>query len=116
MKFYSEILNKKFDTQKECEEAEKSYAKQKQSEAIKHTTEYKDRLGKAYDAYKQALKDSETAKETAKKILDESNAQIEKILNEAEKRCSEAYTDLYNVLSDSVQSHPIYKYIMDFFD
>lgn len=89
MKFYSEKLNKLFDTEAELRDAEKALndAKVKKElgkrELAKNIEDAEANLDKAYQAY-------EDAKNEATKILDESNKQVIKILNDAKAKVAEA--------------------------
>lgn len=89
MKFYSEKLNKLFDTEADLRDAEKALQAEKvkkelgKKELAKSIEDAEANLDKAYQEYDEA-------KNTAAKILDESNKQVIKILNDAKAKVAEA--------------------------
>lgn len=106
MKFYSDVLNKFFETAEECTEAEETYAlqkqeiekqkKEKQALISKDKKELSDAIKLAEDDLSKAYENYDFAKEEARKILEESNQKILDLLNPAEaeiKKCQKARYD-----------------------
>jgi hypothetical protein len=89
MKYYSEKLNKMFDTEAALKDAEKALADANvkkevgKKELAKNIEQAEINLDKAYQAY-------DDAKNEAARILDESNKQVIKILNDAKAKVAEA--------------------------
>lgn len=118
MKFYSEILNKLFDSEEEVKTAEDSYRKEqeekeakKKAEALAVSKEKKElalaideaesNLNKAYDEY-------EEAKAEVKKILDESNKQMLEIITPAKKKIEEAQKAKFKAIADFNSKFGVY--------
>lgn len=97
MKYYSEILNKTFDTEKECFDAEKAFAKEQKINSDDKKTQNSKSKKELALAIQQAEKEIDEADKLygiaqlkAAKILDESNRKAEEILEEAQKRVRDA--------------------------
>lgn len=96
MKYYSDILKKNFNTEKECLEAEKQHALKSNEESKKQTqlSLRKKALAKEIDdadvKVTEANKLYDIAKDKARKILEDANKQAEKVLEEAEVKVREA--------------------------
>jgi DNA-directed RNA polymerase alpha subunit len=89
MKFYSETLNKLFDSEKELKMAEKSYEdKNLQKENTKK--ELSKKIEAAEVAVDEAYKNYEEARKYAAKLMDESNKEIIKIMNDAKAKVTES--------------------------
>ena len=101
MKYYSEILDKKFDTEEELHVAE--------AKARKDKAESAERLKEAENAVKAAYENLEKVQGEVRKILETSNAKMNKMLEDANytvKQAENAYikalrnVDVENVLVD----------------
>lgn len=114
MKYYSEKLNKHFNTEKECLKAEKQYEREKQfiknnkslnefetpeeiakdkvnkSLVSKEKKEYADKIKLAEEKLDEANNEYSIAQDKAAKILEESNKQIKEILDSAKNKVTEA--------------------------
>lgn len=89
MKYYSEKLNKLFDSEKELKAAEKSFEdKNLQKENTKK--ELSQKIESAEAAVDAAYKNYEETRQLAAKIMDDSNKQIINIMNAAKKEVTEA--------------------------
>ena len=89
MKFYSEQLNKLFDSEKELKAAEKSFEdKNLQKENTKK--ELSTKIESAEAALDAAHKNYEAVREEAAKLMDDSNKQIIKMMNEAKAQITAA--------------------------
>ncbi len=89
MKFYSEELQKLFDTEKELKDAEKAF---KDRQLVKETTkkELSQKIEDADKAVDDAYKNYEKAREYAAKLMDESNKEIIKIMEDAKAAIAKA--------------------------
>lgn len=89
MKYYSEILTKLFDSQKELEDAEKAY---KETQKSKDNTkkELSQKIEAADAAVDAAYKNYEEARVYAAKLMEESNKQIIEILEAAKDEITNA--------------------------
>ena len=108
MKYYSEILNKPFDTEKACLEAERNYQDQ-QSNASKRKRELDKAIQLAQQKVDQANNEYEVAKQKATKLLEESNKQIKEILDNAEKAVKDAEEEKYKAISNFNKEFGTYK-------
>jgi sugar-specific transcriptional regulator TrmB len=89
MKFYSETLNKLYDSEKELKAAEKAFNDQNlQKENTKK--ELSTKIEVAEVALDEAHKNYEAVREEAAKLMDESNKQIIKMMNDAKAKITEA--------------------------
>ncbi len=89
MKYYSETLNKLFDSEKELKAAEKVFEdKNIQKENTKKELSIK--IEAAETALDEAHKNYEAVREEAAKLMDESNKQILKMINDAKSKITEA--------------------------
>ena len=89
MKFYSETLNKLFDSEKELKAAEKAFEdKNIQKENTKK--EMSQRIEAAEIALDAAHRNYEAVREEAARLMDESNKQILKMINDAKAEITEA--------------------------
>jgi len=92
MKYYSEVLKKVFDTPEALNEAEaeSKRAEVKKAESRKalaaRVEQAQSNIDKAYECYDNAL-------EEVQKILDESNAKAEKLLNAAKEDIKRAESE-----------------------
>jgi len=92
MKFYSEKLNKLFDSEKELKSAEKAFD-EKNLVTENTKKELSKRIEAAEDAVDAAHKNYEVVKQEAAKLMDESNKQIANMLNEAKEKITSAEKD-----------------------
>lgn len=114
MKYYSEKLNRNFNTEKECLKAEKQYEREKtyiknnkplnegqtaelvakdkvnKSLVSKEKKEYADKITQAEKLLEQANKDYSIAQDKAAEILDKSNKEIKDLLDNAKAKVTEA--------------------------
>lgn len=114
MKYYSEKLDKTFNTEKECLKAEKEYerknkyikenkplnenetseelAKQQVNKSLisKEKKEYANKVAEAEKALEEANNIYSTAQDRAAEILETSNRQVKEILEEAKNRVKDA--------------------------
>lgn len=100
MKYYSEILDKAFDTEEECFKAEQQHkdmlAKQKQEtqktekNQSKAKKELADKVKQAEKNLDQAKKEYNQAEDKVAEILERSNKEITEILTAAKKKVAEA--------------------------
>lgn len=89
MKYYSEVLKKLFTSEKELKAAEKTFEdKNLQKENTKK--EMSVRIEAAEEALDAAHKNYEAVREEAAKVLDESNKQVIKMMNDAKARITAA--------------------------
>ena len=89
MKFYSETLNKLFDSEKELNAAEKAFNdKNLQKENTKK--ELSQKIEAAEVAVDAAHKNYEATRQEAAKLMDESNKQIVKMMNDAKAQITAA--------------------------
>ena len=91
MKYYSELLNKPFDTEKECLQAEKEFKRQQAKEDATKSAISADKkfmAGKIEEAnikLKEANENYKLARNKAAEILEKSNKEVEVILDEAKE-------------------------------
>ena len=91
MKYYSELLNKPFDTEKECLQAEKEFKRQQIKENATKSAISADKkfmAGKIEEAnikLKEANENYKLARNKAAEILEKSNKEVELILDEAKE-------------------------------
>lgn len=99
MKYWSELLQKPFDTEKECLQAEKEFKRKKaQEDATKSaiSADKKFMAGKIEEADKKLKEANESyklAKNKAAEILEKSNKEVETILEEAREVVRQAEKD-----------------------
>ncbi len=118
MKFYSDVLNKFFDTASECSEAEETYKLQKQEiekqkkeqQALisKDKKELSDNIRLAEDNLAKAYEEYELAKDEAKKILEESNQKVLDLLNPAKEEIKKCQKARYDAISKFNQKYGAY--------
>lgn len=108
MKYYSDVLNKIYDTEEELVEAEKAFEREKKDrEAAKEAGEAA--ISVAKEVLDKVAKEYELAKDKAAEILDTSNKEVEKIMKDAEdayKKAEEAY---FRALWDQKKKFGTYK-------
>lgn len=119
MKYYSEILDKYFDTQHELRKAERN-AKESTSTPVEKQeckTENKvccekKQLAKAVqqadEKLETAYKNFELAKEQAAKILEKANKQAEELLKPAKEKVNQAQKDKYQAVVDFNKKYGVY--------
>lgn len=101
MKYYSEVLHKTFDNEKECLKAEETFAEQQKKEVAAKKAEEealsktKKELAKAIEEADKAIDEAnklyDVAQDEAAKILEESNKQVTDILEAARGKVAEAH-------------------------
>ena len=114
-KYYSDILNKYFDSEAECIDAEKEFEESKKIEK-KKIDEYKaikrkllDEIDSADLEVKKALDDYDKAKAYAAEILEKSNEEAEAILNSAKSKVDAANKNKYDKLIEYTSKYGTYK-------
>lgn len=118
MRFYSELLNKLFDTEKECKEAEEKYNKEKEEKEAerkskaalvsKEKKELSDAVEAAEAKLTKAYEEYDLVKEEVKKILEESNQRALDLLNPAKEAIREAQKERYTAISEFNKKYGIY--------
>ena len=99
MKYYSEKLKTTFNTEKECLNAEASFqTKESIEKSLKK--QYSQRIENAETKLTNANHLYNVAKEKAKKILEDSNKQIEEILKAAQTEVEKASTEKLNAICE----------------
>lgn len=106
MKFYSEKLNKLFDTPEALTIAEEE-ATNKQTELTKK--ELSQAIEKADAALDEAYKNYDEVRNAAAKILDESNKQVEQMLKAAKKKITVAEQERSNAIVQFNKQFGTYK-------
>lgn len=106
MKFYSEKLNKLFDTPEALTAAEEE-ATNKQTELTKK--ELSQAIEKADAALDEAYKNYDEVRNAAAKILDESNKQVEQMLKDAKKKITVAEQERSNAIVQFNKQFGTYK-------
>lgn len=111
MKYYSEKLNKNYDTVEALEEAEKAA----EEKALSVSAEKK-ALSKNIDAAEKALdkayRDYDTAKEEAQKIINEAYDKAKEILTPAKEAVQEAQKARYNAISEFSDKYGCYTTVL----
>ena len=110
MKFYSEILNKNFDSAKECTEAEEKYNREKKEKqealdkAVEESNKTKKELSKVIESAETEVDEAnslyEVAKEKAQQIIKDANIKACDILNAAKEKVKEAEHKRYEAISN----------------
>ena len=100
--FYSEKLNKNFDTEKECLEAEQKYDAEKAAEAEKKAVvskkkkELSDKVVEADKKVDEAYKAYDVAREKASAIIEKAQKEAEEMLRNAAKEVESATENRMN--------------------
>ena len=90
MKYYSEILNKSFDSEKACLKAEETYLSEKKKKALQQEALNKD-YEDAKAEYQLELKKYETAQKNAEDFVKQCSEKYAEMLETAEKSLAQAY-------------------------
>lgn len=90
MKYYSEILNKSFDSEKACLKAEEDYISEKKKKDLQQETLNKD-YEDAKAKYQLELKKYETSRKNAEEFVKQCSEKYAEMLENAEKSLTEAY-------------------------
>lgn len=104
MRYYSDILKKAFNSEKECLEAEKAHNLKANEESKKQTqlSIKKKELAKAIELADEkvtkANKEFEIAKAEAKKVAVEADKKIDEIFTNAENKIKEAEEEKFKLL------------------
>ena len=104
MKYYSEVVNKLFDSQEELESAEKAAKEQKEKEAVEKALVSKEKKACAdiVKATESSVDDARekynAAKKEAQEIISKAYAEARSILSEASKELSAAQEKRYEAL------------------
>jgi len=110
MKYFSELLNKNFDTVEELQAAET----EKNAEIAKSTNEKKAMAKKVEETeaeLKKAYDNYELAKQEASKIAEEANKKIADLLNPAKEAIYDAQQNRYNAISEFSDKYGKYSVI-----
>ena len=105
-KYWSDLLNDKFDTEQELFAAEKAYRdreqakKEKELNLSKQKKQLADEISECDKKIDEALKELESAKAECAKILEESNQQVEKILKTAREKVKSAREAKYDKITE----------------
>lgn len=97
MKYYSETLKKVFDSPEELEKAEKD-AKAVEVKTAETKKALAKRVEEATNAVSDAYAEYEKAKDKAAEILDKSNAEVAKILQDAKDVIKKAEEEKYKAI------------------
>ena len=118
MKYYSDILDKVFSTEKECIEAENEYKekqakleeekKSKVSLVSKEKKELADAVAKAEAKVSEAYENYEIAKAKVREILEKSNEDALAILNPAKQAIKDAQKERYTAISEFNKKFCVY--------
>lgn len=106
MKFYSEIVNKMFDSTEELEKAEQAEKEKKEKEAAEKAVVSKEKkacaeIVKAADAEVDEARDKlSAARKEAQEIIQKANKEATEILREASKELSAAQEKRYTALKE----------------
>lgn len=112
MIYYSEKLNKAFNTEEECLAAEASFeekAKAKQLEISKDKKGLADAIEKADEALSEAYQSYDIAYEESKKIIQEAIDKITKLLSPAREKIRTCQQEKYKAISDFTTKYGVYK-------
>lgn len=90
MKYYSEILNKSFDSEKACLKAEENYVSENKKKALQQEALNKD-YEDAKAEYQLELKKYETARKNAEDFVKQCSEKYAEMLETAEKSLTQAY-------------------------
>lgn len=107
MKYYSEKLNKNFDTEKECIEAEKQL-EEKEKKNKETRKEMALLVDDADKKVKEAYKEYEQAQQIAAEILEKSNKEVEDIINKAREKVKKAEQEKYEALLNFSNKYGVY--------
>lgn len=108
MKYYSDVLNKLYDTEKELVEAEKACEKEKKDKEVARIAS-EAVIKKAKEEVDLAAKDYEAAKKRAAELLDSSNKEVEKIMKDAEDAYKKAENAYFRALWDQKKKFGTYE-------
>lgn len=98
MKYYSEILNKMFDSEESLCEAERQ-----------HTSKVSDKrknIASAYEIYKSALQAYKDSKITCDNIRKEADRLIDNVKSKASETLADAEKNYYETISDNLSDVP----------
>ena len=108
MKYVSESLNKPFDTEKECLDAEAKYQQSKDA-VSKRKKELSKAIEDADDKITEANKAYDIAREKAKDILEKTNKEITELLDKAEKAVTDAEQEKLDAVKAFTKEFGTYK-------
>lgn len=118
MKYFSEKLNKVFDTEQELVAKESEYEasvreqkrlrEEKEKAISKDKKELSQKIEDADKALEAAYEQYKVAKEECKNIVEEQRAEISEITDKAEKLVSDAYKAKVNALSEFTKKYGAY--------
>ena len=115
LKYYSEILNRYFDSPEACEAEESKYKAKVEAENSKKSAQSArkkaaaDKIEAAEKERVEAYKNYEAAKAEIQRILDESNEKMSAILNDAKKRIASAERAKLTAISEFNKEFGPYK-------
>ena len=108
MKYFSELLNKPFDTEKECLDAEAKYQQSKDA-VSKRKKELSKAIEDADNKITEANKAYDIAREKAKDILEKTNKEITELLDKAEKAVTDAEQEKLDAVKAFTKEFGTYK-------
>ena len=103
--FYSELLNKYYDTEKDCKKAEQEYEEAKKKDELtkaqvsKEKKALADEVEKAEHELNSAYHDLEVAYKEADKLINDTRVEARKIISEAKNKVNMAQKEKYQALS-----------------
>lgn len=96
MKYYSEVLNKVFDSEDEVISAEAEYA-----DELKKQEENKKLVSKEKKALAQEIEDADVALDKAYKVYEDAKQQVVEVKREADKKCQDIMKEAKKQLKDA---------------
>ena len=117
MKYYSEVLHKTFDTEKELLAAEKEELKKQEEEKAELTKISNDKkamakkVEEADEKLQEAYANYDLAKEEISKIIEETNNKINEISEPALKAIRDAQKNKYDAITDFSQKYGKYSVV-----
>lgn len=108
MKYFSTLLNKPFDTEKECLDAEAKYQQSKDA-VSKRKKELSKAIEDADNKITEANKAYDVAREKAKDILEKTNKEITELLDKAEKAVTDAEQEKLDAVRAFTKEFGTYK-------
>lgn len=118
MKYYSEILNKKFDSEKACLKAEENYISEKKKKDLQQETLNKD-YEDAKANYQMELKKYENSRKAAEEFVKQCSEKYSAMLEEADKSLTAAYDRMKAASEAAGKEEKVAhtdKHTSDFFD
>ena len=108
MKYYSEILQKPFDTAEACTEAEQAF-KDKQTAKSKRKKELAQAIEDCTAKERSAIKDYETAKEKAAAVLKAANEEATQIIADAKAALKDTQAARFEAIKKFNEEFGVYQ-------